>query len=844
MHPKSNTPLPAVLADAAMRLRATAAAAVERSIESLGLSALTASSSNKRDELLAAQQALNRGAQAFVRAFEAAHEQQVQRHVGETARPEPTGNTAWDALRLVDDSEIETQIAADRFVLDVSTSCEWELRELDGFVATLLDVTTTDDWANPLRPAPMGLALIQAVAATTDRPTLRRHLATEVGRSLTSILRDTYGELLKRLRRLGVQPQAMSARQRPSGHAPGGGGRGTPPAAAHYGAAATVDASVAPRLDRRQAQIEGSAGARPAGPHDPASIAGPAAPDSAGGGVNVQMADLIQRIAHTTASIRAAQARPTSGAPTTAHPAGAHASVIRAPSAPDWADGLPSPANVILQHREELAAAARGGVDLEVIDAVGAIFEHILADRSIAPQLARQLARLQMPVLRTALADPGFFASRRHPVRRFVNRIASLGAGFEDYQHERAQTFLALVERLVEDVLVGDLANMAVYEAGLERLERDAASLAMAEVAASGVATQQLTEKERELRLRALYSRRLRQELDGLSVPPFLQEFLSGAWSQVILNLANDPRGVEGADGHEAHAQHLARMRRVPRDLCLSVQPKPTQQHRQLFLDGLPQLMQALTEGLQLIDWPDPEQRAFFAQLMPEHAQALRALGGRQLDLNLMARQVDGAFAQKAPNVNDVPNSSMPMLLEDIERARLSVQEARRMGIAEESDLIWERPVAPGVDRLEAQRTLSDAARLPLGSLQMPTNVSAPTVGRALADHVQVGYVYELHLQGAWLKHKLSFMSPGRTFFVFTRGKDPSRPLSLTYRMLARLCETHRLRPFEGAYLLERATAKVQMHMASKGMNRTLAESTAGPLTISPPLGAPKPAQP
>ena len=56
--------------------------------------------------------------------------------------------------------------------------------------------------------------------------------------------------------------------------------------------------------------------------------------------------------------------------------------------------------------------------------------------------MARQIARLQLPVLRAALGDPTFFSSRRHPVRRFVNRVASLGAAFEDFADEGAQRFL------------------------------------------------------------------------------------------------------------------------------------------------------------------------------------------------------------------------------------------------------------------------------------------------------------------------------------------------------------------------------------------------------------------
>ena len=87
--------------------------------------------------------------------------------------------------------------------------------------------------------------------------------------------------------------------------------------------------------------------------------------------------------------------------------------------------------NLIRAHREELMQASSGKLDHMVIDVVGSLFDQILSDAKVPPQMARQIARLQLPVLRVALNDPGFFSSRKHPVRRFVNRIASLALAYD-----------------------------------------------------------------------------------------------------------------------------------------------------------------------------------------------------------------------------------------------------------------------------------------------------------------------------------------------------------------------------------------------------------------------------
>ena len=99
--------------------------------------------------------------------------------------------------------------------------------------------------------------------------------------------------------------------------------------------------------------------------------------------------------------------------------------------------------NLIRAHREELIQASTGKLDHMVIDVVGSLFDQILSDSRVPPQMAREIARLQLPVLRVALSDATFFSTRRHPVRRFINRIASLAnASFETYPPWRACTAL------------------------------------------------------------------------------------------------------------------------------------------------------------------------------------------------------------------------------------------------------------------------------------------------------------------------------------------------------------------------------------------------------------------
>ena len=85
--------------------------------------------------------------------------------------------------------------------------------------------------------------------------------------------------------------------------------------------------------------------------------------------------------------------------------------------------------------------------------------------------------------------------------------------------------------------------------------------------------------------------------------------------------------------------------------------------------------------------------------------------------------------------------------------------------------------------------------------LPAPADSAEPTQGAALADNLQIGFAYQMLLEGRWHKVRL-------------RHKQT---VSLTHRMLLRLCETGRLRAFESAALIERATARARRQLAALG---------------------------
>jgi hypothetical protein len=850
--------LPAPLEAAVQSVKLTARHAVERSIESLGLAALAALNAFARDGLLGAQFELNRKSAVFALRFNDALDERIARELapkGSPAASAPAGAgpggfggfaptaygapaaapppTSWESFSLVDDRTIDDKISAERLALEIGHGCEWELRELDAFVRAVLpqpaaapaigglDIAEPDaaSLPNPLRPEVVAHALYSAINTVSDRPDIVKTLAGELGRSFAALLPATYAGIVGDMRHGGVQPRGLTVRPRGARGGPGAGpgGAGGPREEPRHPDEVPTSGygSAGPGFDSRHGSVasrSGWPGSRggtgPTSGHG--AYAGPGYAGAGAGGrlgaVAPGLMHVIRRIAHHDSAGFGSLAAPAAGFADTA--AG------HDPAA-SWIGGGPLP-NLIHVHRDELRQASSGPLDHLVIDVIASLFDAILADPKVPPQMARQIARLQLPVLRAALGDPAFFSSRKHPVRRFVNRIASLGAAFEDFADERAKQLLSKVRSLVQQVVEGDFEQMALYEQQLSDLEAFVAEQNRAALHAEAQAADELlAAKENEARLAQVYAARLQGELRELAAPDFVRDFLATTWGQVLVIARTRP------DGGGDNGPLAQRLRAAGRELFMSVMPKASPAHRKQFLAELPKLMATLTEGLDLIAWPEANRRDFFGRLMPAHAEALKAAAARQLDLNLAARQVEMLLEKPLPSGEEVKAAAavLPVLTEEVPASAFTPAEAERVGLLKESAVDWSAPVpAPPIADIPieipaaagalATTAAAEPAAVPL--LETPI----VTAGRALADEVQVGYPYQMLIDAAWTRVKLVHVSPGRSFFAFQHGTRHKKTISLTQRMLVKLCESGRLRAFESAELMDRASARARQQLA------------------------------
>ncbi len=865
----SETRLPAALEAAAAHVKATTQAVAERVAAGLGNQAQAATRIFERDLILATQIDLRKKMNTFHLSFGKQLMDKIQEEVSpRNADPRRKFSASWESLTLVEDHEVEERMFSDRIGQQISHACEWELRELAAYMGSLLNLGRADEERNPLRAEVLGMAIFRAIEAVTNDSDGRKLLAKEFGQAMSQAMPQCYGNIVRDLQNRNIQPVGLtvktvagpgqgansgytsihdefnSTRTRPADMR---GGAGTDFSASAQGmptARGGAPTRPSPYGSTTGYSTHGVGGSQSGGTLSGGGVGGGSAGGRGGsaggsgggsGGISAQsdaqLMSLLRRLtflASRPGNLDISLATEPAGFPMTGGRAmntGLHGAIGALASDPGsvapgaYGENLTGlmAVNLIKAHREELMQASSGKLDHMVIDVVGSLFDQILSDSKVPPQMARQIARLQLPVLRVALVDSNFFSSRRHPVRRFVNRMASLAVAFDDFDDGPGKEFLDRVKSLVQEIVEGDFDQIDLYASKLTELETFISGQAEDRAKASGTATV-LESKESELRIQQRYMLQLNSALGGITMPDYLRDFIAQVWSQALV-FASRRQGVD--------SDLARRFRAAGRDLVMSVQPKGSPVMRKRFLMQLPTLMKDLNEGLKVIGWSELAQKEFFGKLLPSHAESLKAPPMTELEHNLLAKQLEGIFNTAIPGAHEFSHAE-PVTLESQEiEQRFTPDEAQAVGLVEESAVDWSGevdidltgPDSDAGDTVPGGVDTTDSAPLDLGidinlDLVAP-DPAVPTHGASLIDHIRVGFAYQMLLKDQWQKVRLNYVSPGRNFFVFTRGRKHQETISLTARMLARMCESNRLRAVEHAYLMERATARARRQLAA-----------------------------
>jgi hypothetical protein len=279
----------------------------------------------------------------------------------------------------------------------------------------------------------------------------------------------------------------------------------------------------------------------------------------------------------------------------------------------DFAAASAGLTNVLALLKQSSVGQSMGQVDAMTLNVVSLLFDKLFDDAKVPTGIKALAARLQIPMLKVAIADKALFSDKAHPARVHLDLLGELGArlpaDFDDKHpvytklapieleivekfEDKVEIFVAANEKLQAFIAEEDQRAAQVTEVESKRLEQ------LENLSAGRNAAQE------EIRAR------LREHHPGKAV----RDFLAQQWIKVLLVV----HAQTGRDSEPWKAA-LATMDQ----LLWSVEPKPKQEEQRKLASIVPTLLRALTTGLNSVGVEDSVRQAFYAELMKLHTAVM-----------------------------------------------------------------------------------------------------------------------------------------------------------------------------------------------------------------------------
>lgn len=345
-------------------------------------------------------------------------------------------------------------------------------------------------------------------------------------------------------------------------------------------------------------------------------------------------------------------------------------------------------AGTVRERSAELKKKAGTPGEKAIIEVVALMFQSILAEDRLPPAVRVWFARLQVPVLRVALAEPEFFNSLNHPARQLIDRMGSCVMGF-DAASINGSALEAEIRRVVQVIEQYPETGRRVFQLVYEEFEKFLSKFLTEKQATSRVVSVAQQVEQRET-LAIQYTIELRTLLRDMPVRDEIREFLFKSWAEVLaLSAVRD--GPQHAD--------TVSLKKTAADLVWAASAKPNRSERAQVIQNLPGLLQRLRQGLALLGINGADQDAQIKVLTETLADAFlsKTASIPQAHIDAMARRL----ANLEDFISDASLGDMPLNAENVEMM-LGIDASSLHVIADndapvdEAMVAWAQKLQPG----------------------------------------------------------------------------------------------------------------------------------------------------
>ena len=418
-----------------------------------------------------------------------------------------------------------------------------------------------------------------------------------------------------------------------------------------------------------------------------------------------------------------------------------------------------SPAGLVLVSQEvrnrstEFKQKASTDGEKATIEVVGLMFQSILTEERIPPNVRVWFSRLQVPVLRVALAEPEFLSTLNHPARMLIDRMGSCVLGF-DSSAISGTAMEAEIRRVVQVIEQYPETGRRVFQLVLAEFEKFLATFLTEKKSTSrAVSVAQQVEQKETLAIQ--YTIELRSLLTDMPMREEIRTFLFKVWAEVlaVADLRDGPKDP----------LTLA-LKKAASDLVWSASAKPNRADRTKVIQSLPLLLQRLRQGLTLLGVTGPMQ---------------------DVHIKVISDTLADAFLSKTEAIPQAQVDAMAQRLANLEEFVLD-------------ESMGDLPLDPGSIEMMLGMDASSISVITDGDAQPSADMLA------WAHEMQTGDWFTLDHNGTIKQVQFAWRSDRKQLFLFA-ALDGSSYL-IQVRRLAAYLQAGLMKPHEEEALTQRAT--------------------------------------
>ncbi len=294
--------------------------------------------------------------------------------------------------------------------------------------------------------------------------------------------------------------------------------------------------------------------------------------------------------------------------------------------------------NVLKELKGSSVGAGMGQMDAMTLDIISMLFDQLFDEPRIPIGVKGLIGRMQIPMLKVAIADKAFFSKKTHPARQLLDTLGEIAVRLPA-DFNSTNPLFGRLETVIQEVIVGFQDNVEIFDTVRVKVqalitEDDQRLAKETEGAAKRIEQQESlavakTAAQDEIRARVRPGKTWRPAVN----------FLVQHWVKFLL-LVHVKRGKD-SDVWKTAVEAMDH-------LLWTVEPKKTLDDRNKLAKMVPGLVKRIGAGLKAAGVEDAVATKFFDELIKRHTEVIESFA--KAEAAAAAAAAEAAAAEAAAN--------------------------------------------------------------------------------------------------------------------------------------------------------------------------------------------------